>query len=433
MPKYKSLIYNNLSWLFLDKFIHLLIGLIVTVWVARYLGPQNYGILNYAIAYTSFFSIFVKLGLDKIIVREVVRSPEKLNVYLGTGFILKLVGGILSTILILISFLLIDLDATVKWTIFLISFGFIFQSFDIIDFYYQAYTLSKYVVIARNISFILCNLIKIYFIMSGFNVLFFAFIASFEIFLSSVFLVVVFKLLGNNLFLWRFDKQIIGTMLMDSWPLAVNMFLVSIHVRIDQAMVKSFLDLGQLGIFSVAVKIAEYWYFIPAILVQTLMPYFVELRQVNYVLYEQRLMQLYSIMFWAGSAVGVFIIVFGDQLILLLFGKEYISAYQALVYSIWKGIFVSQALARGIWIINENVQFYRLLVNGLAVVTNILLNIILIPKMGISGAGLSSLISIGISTWVYSYFITPLKQSTVAMIKSISPVFLLRRKLESIS
>ena len=433
MTNYRSLIYNNLSWLFFDKLFHFIIGLFVAVWVARYLGPEKYGILNYAIAYTTFFTLFVKIGLDNIIVREVVKSQNEIHKYLGTAFYLKLCGSIFSLLLVLITTLFTDSTLTVKWAIFLISIGFIFQSLDVIDFYYQALTLSKYVIIAKNISYILCNLLKIYFILKSYSVLYFAFVASFEIFLNSAFMVVVFKILGNRISFWRFDKKIAASVLKDSWPLALNMFLVSIHIRIDQTMVKYFLNLEQLGIFSVAVKISEYWYFIPAILIQTLMPYFVKLRQVNYSLYEERLLQLYSIMFWVGALVGIFTIIFGEKIIFILFGKEYIGAYQALVYNIWKGIFISQALARGIWIINENVQLYRLIVNGLAVITNIVLNLFLIPKMGISGAGLSSLLSIGVSTWIFSFFIAPLKKSTIAMIKAILPVYLFRRECDSVS
>jgi O-antigen/teichoic acid export membrane protein len=89
MIGYRVPIYKNLSWLFFDKIFHLFMGIFVTVWIARYLGAVNYGILSYAIAYTSFFSIFVKLGLDKILIREVVKFPEKISAYLGTAFFFK--------------------------------------------------------------------------------------------------------------------------------------------------------------------------------------------------------------------------------------------------------------------------------------------------------------------------------------------------------
>lgn len=432
MTSYRTLIYNNFSWLFFDKLFHLIVGLFVTVWVARYLGPENYGIFNYAVAYTAFFSLFVNFGFANIIIREVVKYPNKTNIYLGTAFCLKLIGAAISISLIVISLIVYQFDHIVKVTILLVAVGFIFQSFDVIDFYYQSLMLSKYVVFARNLSFILSSFFKIFLIINDYSVTYFALAFSIDILLSALFLIIVYKITGKKLNKWRFDRKIAGDLLRDSWPLAANIFLVSIHIRIDQVMIKSMLDLEQTGIFSVAVKISEYWYFIPGILVQTLMPYFVKLRQINHSFYENRLMQLYSIMFWMGFLIGIITILFGKSLILILFGVEYLGAYQALVYNIWKGIFISQAVARGIWIINENVQRYRIIVNVLAVLTNIILNIYLISYMGISGAALSSLISIGISTWLYALFVKPLRSSTFAMIKSISPIYLFRRNCESI-
>jgi O-antigen/teichoic acid export membrane protein len=410
--------------------VRLTVGLVVAIWVARYLGPKNYGILNYGIAYTAFFSLFVKLGLNKIIVREIVKHQEYRDLYLGTVFFMKLTGSAIAITLIALSLSFTESNQTVKITIFLISLGFIFQSLDIIDFYFQANLLSKYVVIARTISFVSTSLLKIIFIIYNLEVFYFAFAFSLELLLGSILLLLAYKLTGHNPFRWQFDRKIAFHFLRDSWPLAINIFLVAIHIRIDQAMIKSFLDLEQLGVFSVAVKIADYWYFIPAIIIQTLMPYFVKLRETNYQFYEYRLIQLYSMMFWMGTFVGIVTVIFGEGFINILFGSNYIGAYQVLVYSIWKGIFLSQALARGIWIISENVQFYRLAVNLLAVMTNVILNCYLIPAMGIAGAGLSSLLSIGLSTWIYGLFIDPLKYSTISMIKSISPFYLFRRNRE---
>lgn len=424
---FRTKIYRNLSWLFIDRLIKILGGLIVAVWVARYLGPENYGVLNFGLAYAAFFTLFIKLGLDKIVVREIVNNPDKEHLFLGTAFYIKFCGALISFGLIATSLVFYKTDPIIKWTIILVSSGFLFQSFDVIDFYYQSTLRSKYVVFSRNLAFVISSTLKIYYILYEFSVLYFASVVSFELMLSAIFLIVAYTKNGKKLIDWRFDKKIAVGYLRDSWPLALNIFLVSIHVRIDQAMIKSMLDLKQLGIFSVAVKIAEYWYFIPGIIIQTLMPYFVKLRQINYIIYVNRLVQLYSIMFWMGILIGIISVLLGKQLIIVLFGVEYINAYQALVYNIWKGIFISQAVAAGIWIINENVQLYRLMVNLMAVATNIILNIIFIPKMGISGAGLASLISIGISTWFYAMLFKPLKKSTYAMIKSIAPIYLFRR------
>jgi len=420
----KILIYKNIAWLIFDKILRLLGGIIVTIWVARYLGPKNFGTLNYAIAYTAFFSLFVNMGLEKIIVREVVKNIENTNYLIGTAFFLKLFGACISLFILIFTVSFQETNIVVKYTIILIAISFVFQSLDVIDTYFQALLLSKYIVFARSISFILSSMVKIFLILNNYPVMYFALAFSIEILLSAIFLSILYKRTKNNIFKWRYNTTIAINFLRDSWPLAIMAFLAPLYMRIDQAMIKSMLDLEHVGIYSVAVKLSEYFYFIPAIIVKVFLPYFVKLRQINMWLYEKRLMQIYSAMFWFGLLIGIIIIIFGEDLIKLLFGEHYIGAYKALVFNIWSGIFMAQALVRGIWVINENVQFYSLILTFSAIVINITLNLYLIRSMGISGAAIASLISISFSTWVLSIFIAPLRKSTYAMLKSISPTYL---------
>ena len=88
----KNKVLKNISWLFFGEVIRIFGGLFIGIWVARYLGPNDFGVLNYALAYTALFGIFVKLGLDKIVIREVVKKDRLTNYLLGTAFGLKLIG-----------------------------------------------------------------------------------------------------------------------------------------------------------------------------------------------------------------------------------------------------------------------------------------------------------------------------------------------------
>jgi PST family polysaccharide transporter len=424
----KQKLLKNISWLFFDKIIRIFGGLLIGIWVARYLGPSDYGILNYAMAYTAMFMLFVNLGLDEILVRELVKKPKLTNYLLGSAFVLKIFGALVAICLIFFSFNFMVIENITKTAILIMSIAFILQSFDVIDYYYQSKILSKYSVIARSFAFIMSSGLKIYLLVYKYSVLFFVGAGVIDILMYSLFLSLIYVKQNGSFSKWKFNIKIVKNLLKYSWPLALSVFLITIHTRIDQLMIGTMLDIKEVGIYSVAVKLAEFWIFIPSILVSTLMPYFVNLRNKDAQLYHFRLLQLYSLMFWMGAFVGIVTIIFGEDIIVLLFGDVYKDAYVALVYNIWIGVFIAQAVARGIWMINENLQLYRIYNNILAIITNISLNIILIPKFGISGAALASLLSIGIGTWFYSLLFKPLRESTIDMITSIVPLYILKYK-----
>lgn len=418
---------NNVSWLLFDKIIRIIGSLFIGVWIARYLGPEDYGVLNYAMAYVALFALLVNLGLDQIVIREIVKHGRMVSYYLGTAFFLKLIGALTAMLLIIVSAHFSESSSQVNLVIIIIGCMLLFQSLDVIDFFYQAKVLSKYVVMARTSAFVLSSLINIYFIVYEYSVIYFAIANVANALFSACFLVAVFKWTGNHILEWRFSIKIAKQLLLYCWPLALSMFLISIHTKVDQVMIGSMLNHEQVGIYSVAVKLSEFWIFVPGIMVSTLMPYFIQLRESDNEMYNHRLMQLYSIMFWMGVFVGVITIVFGRDIIGLLFGAAYADAYAALALNIWSGVFISQGIARGIWMISENLQKYRLYNNLIAVTLNIIINLALIPMLGITGAAIATLLTQAFGTWVFSLLWRPLRGSTINMIKSANPCYLVLR------
>lgn len=417
---------KNISWLFFDKVIRTLGGLFVGIWVARYLGPEGFGLLSYAMAYCALFFVFVNLGLDQIVVRELVKFPNQRNEILGTAFLLKISGALVGILVISLSFFLVELGSLTRVVISILSLSFIVQSLDVIDYHFQAKIMSKYVVIARNCAFFVSSILKIYLILEEYSVTYFAIANLLDTVLFSGFLMFMFMKTKNPICKWKFRFQTAKILLTACWPLAFSGFLITIHMRIDQIMIGNMLTTTQVGIYSVAVKLSESWYFFPGIIVNTLMPYFVNLKTENSDLYYVKLTQLYSLMFWMGIGVGCIFTVWGKKIIILLFGAEYLNAYWALIFNIWNGIFVSQAVARGIWLVNEDLQRYRLYNNLIIVIFNIALNVSLIPLLGISGAAIATLFTQCAGTWVLPFFWEPLRCSTFEMIKSINPVYLIR-------
>jgi O-antigen/teichoic acid export membrane protein len=198
----------NFNWLLLERLIQIFGGLFISVWVARYLGPGDYGILNYAIAYTGLYLLLVKLGLDEVVVRELVAHPECTNQCLGTAFALKLAGAIIAIFLIALSLYFMAISNISKVVILITAAGFIFQSVDVIDYFYQSKVMSKYSMMARNSAFIVVLLIKSYLIVAGFSILYFALANLILFILTFIFLIYIYLRNGYSVLAWRYSPTL---------------------------------------------------------------------------------------------------------------------------------------------------------------------------------------------------------------------------------
>lgn len=419
---------SNLNWLFWDRVLRLAGGLLVSVWVARYLEPEQFGHLNYAIAFVALFGAVAKLGIDQVVVRNLAKIPEKEGAILGTVFFLKLIVALMALILVIPGAWLVeggDWNFVVLVTI--IAIGMLLNVFDAFDLYYQAHLLSRYTVIARSMSFLLFCLVRVGLVLGEYPVIYFAAVTTMELAFAGALLVWLGKRNRGYVQKWHFDQNVMYSLLRDGWPLIVSSALIAIHTRIDQVMIGQMLGNAEVGIYSVAVRLSDSWLFLPLIIVQTVTPYLVKLRDSNPEYYQARLLQLYSLMFWLGALAGIVTVFFGDFFLVLLFGKQYQAAYMPLVLTIWTGIFISQSVARGVWMIGENMQGYRLLNNLIAVPMNIGLNWFLIPIYGVVGASIASLFSIGLGTWAIPFLFKSMRASNSQMLLSINPKYLFLR------
>lgn len=422
----KGRLLANLNWLFADKVLRLLGGLIIGIWIARYLGPEQFGIFNYALAFVALFGAVAKLGIDQIVVRDLTGSPEKQGAILGTTFALKLVAGLIALILVLpAAWLAQDGDGTFMILIGVVAAGMLFNALDAYDIYYQAHVMSRYVVYARSASFLLFSAVRVGLIFGEYPLVYFAAAATLEIALGGIVLVWSYQRKHATEQKWYFHRETMASLLKDGWPLIISSALIVVHTRIDQVMIGQMLGHAEVGIYSAAIRLSESWLFVPLIIVQTVTPYLLKLRETNVSYYQIRLFQLYSLMFWLGTLVGVGAFLFGEFFVVLLFGEEYRAAFLPLVLTIWTGIFISQSVARGVWMVGENLQGYRLANNLIAVPMNIALNWLLIPKYGVVGASVASLISIGVSTWIIPFLFKPMRTSNMQMLLSVNPKYLL--------
>lgn len=398
-------IIGNTGWLFADKVLRMGVGLVVGVWMARYLGPDQFGLWNFAIAFTALFGAFATLGLDGIVVRELVKNPERQHEILGSAFALKLIGGAiaLSTTIFAIS-LVRNGETLTLYLVGLSATGFIFQSMNIIDFYFQAKIQSKYTVYASNGAFILMTMVKVSLLLTSAPLIAFAAVGLGEIILTAFFLMGVYQVKHRNILSWKYDGKLARELLQSSWPLIFSGLAVVIYMRIDQIMIGQLLGDRQVGLYSAAARISELWYFIPTAIVASVFPSIIEAKSYSETEYYKRLQKLFDLMVVLGFLIALPMSFMSNWCVTILYGDEYKDAANVLSIHIWSGVFVFLGVASSRWFIIENLQRYYLYRTLTGAILNIILNIILIPIYGISGAAWATLFSQAIASVFFNVF-----------------------------
>ena len=400
-PHLKDVI-GNTAWLFADRVLRIAVGMLVALWVARYLGPTQFGGLNYALAFAALFSAFANLGLDSIVIRNIVREPACADETLGTAFALKLFGGFVTLAL---SALAIHLARPAgdpaRALVVIIAAGNIFQAFDTIDFWFQSQVRSKFTVSARNAAFLLVSLVKIALILAKAPLLAFVWAAAGEIVLGAYGLIVAYRLAGHTLNGWRFALPRARELLGQSWPLFLSAAFVTLYIRIDQVMIGQMLGDRDVGIYSAAARLTEAWYFIPLAITSSVFPAVVSAKQQGEARYYQRLEQLFLLMVWLAVAVAIPTMLLARPLVRILFGEEYRGAATVLAIQCWSGLFIFSGLVSNQWYLLENLNHYTLYRHILGAALNVGLNLLLIPRAGIKGAAIATLATQFLSSYLF--------------------------------
>jgi O-antigen/teichoic acid export membrane protein len=394
--------------MFAEQILRIVAGLLVGIWVARYLGPAQFGIFSYVIAFTALFGSIAKLGLDSIVVRDLVREPNQRDLCLGTAFWLKLIGALAMLAVMAIAVQQTSNDITTNLYIFIIAAGTIFHSFDVVDFYFQSKTRSKSVSICKFTQVVISSLLKIYLIFTGADLLWFVLVSLLDQVTLAVSLYIAYRYQKLGSFYRHFDLTTAKKLLRDTWPLLISGFFIMIYMRIDLIMIKEMLGEKEAGLYSAATRISEMFYFIPMLLTNSLFPSIVNSKKVSEDLYYARLQRLYTLMVWAAMAIALPMTLLSGWLLTILFGEAYRDAGPVLSVHIWAGVFVFLGVASSKWLITEGLQKYSAINALIGAVANVLLNLLLIPKYGICGAAISTVLSQSIA----SHFVNFLFQDT---------------------
>ena len=394
-------IVDNIGWLFFDKVLRMGVGLFVGVWVARYLGPEQFGLLNFALAFTGLFGAIATLGLQGIVVRDIVRDPDGAKFTLGTAAILHLVSGFLTFLLILFAIAQLRPDDPLARTIVaILGSMMLLKVSQIAVYWFESQVQSKYIVWVQNSVFLLFALVKVLLILREAALIAFVWAMLAEAAVVAIALLVVMGARGQALSRLRVSVIRANALLRDSWPLILSSIAIMLYMKIDQIMLGQMIGDEAVGIYSAAVRISEVWYFIPMVVVASVFPAILEAKDRSNTLYYARLQQLYDLMVLLSVSVALPMTFIATPLVVLLFGAPYAASGTVLAIHIWASVFVFLGVASSKWFLAENRQLLSLQRTVLGAIANVGLNLWLIPFCGPVGAAIATVGSYAIAAFL---------------------------------
>lgn len=393
----------NTVWLFADKILRMGVGLLVGVWIARYLGPEQFGLMNYAMAIVALFGAVASLGLNGIVVRDLVQKPETASDTLGTAFLLQIFGGFLALGLAVatIAFARPDNDLA-KLMVAVLGFVMVFKSTDVVRYWFESQVISKYIVWVEASVFLLLAIVKIMLILVSAPLMAFVWALFAEGVLVAVGLLAIYVWQGGMLSSWRIRITRAKILLKDSWPLILSGLAVMVYMRIDQVMLGQMVGDEAVGIYSAAVRISEVWYFIPIAIAASAFPSL--MKNKDQPAFEKHFQRLFDLMFILAFPLAVSIAALSGPIIRTLYGVGYEGASEILSVYAWALVFAFMGVPSGRWYLYANLQklaFFRTAFGGVA---NIILNLVLIPEYGAVGAAYSTLAAIAIANVIFNVF-----------------------------
>jgi O-antigen/teichoic acid export membrane protein len=401
---------RNIMWLFSEKIVTMFMVLIVSILIARSVGPDLFGQLSYLLAFVSIILVISPLGINSIFIKEIVTADKNSGIIIGTCLMIRFFGAAATLVVVLILTqyaLLKAIDSF--WLICAAITGFSAVLY-LFDFWFQAKVKAKYSVVVRVVNILLFSIIKLWIVLTGgaFNYLLVVVIVEPIIISISYYVAYKVSISREKELVWKVDFSYALTLLNKSWWLIFSAIASVICLKIDQLMIAEIIGNKELGIYSVAVRLSEVWYFFPVAIASSYFPSLIKLKANNKEEYSKRLQWLCDWLFMAALLVSLVMTLISDYLIGFLYGEIYSEAASVLNIHMWAAIIVFMRALFSKWIINESAYKFSLITHGAAAVLNVALNLLFIPKFGAIGAAWATLFSYIIA----SYLILSLSKKT---------------------
>lgn len=428
----KNKVIGNATWIVACKIVQSILNFIIGTLTMRYLGPTNYGVVTYAVSVVSFFLPIMQLGLNNTLVKEFIRNPNKEGEILGTALILNIISSLFSMAGAII-FVLVA-NAGERETIIvcaLYSLVLLFQATEMTIYWFQSKLKSKYPSIATLIAYVVVAIYKVYLLVTGKSVMWFALSYVLDFFLISVILLIIYKKLSNQKLSinWNTGRQ----MLSRSKYYIIPSLMVVVFLHTDRIMLKLMVSDAEIGFFSAAITCTGMTGFVFSAITDSARTVVLEAKERSPEQYEKRVVQLYSIITAFALAQSVCITILAKPIIYLLYGKAYLAAVPILQLAVWYDTFGHYGSVRNIWILAEEKQKYLTRINLGGALANVALNACLIPVWGGIGAAIASIISQFFTNVITGFIFKPIRRNNYLMLKGLNPKVIIGIALSMLS
>ncbi|MBL8199449.1 MAG: flippase [Chromatiales bacterium] len=392
---------GNAGWLATDRILRLGLGVLISAWTARHFGPSLFGVLNFSLAIVVIFGSVAALGLETVVVRDLVRMPGRRAEILASALALRVLGGIVAIVACMatIGLLRPDEGATAQ-VVGVLALGLLPQVMDVVDHRYQAAMKSRPVILLRSGTFLVFAVVRCLVLLNQGTLLDLALASTAEVLCAAILLGYLAYRDGNVLRPTAATASECARLLRQSWPLAVSAVSVAIYMRIDQLMLGELADDRAVGVFSAAVRISEAWFLVPMSLMASVAP----VLAANYVRsasgYRDLLARFGRSIVWLAVGVALLLSLLAPRLIQLIYGSEYGESAQVLVIHAWAGVFFCLGILASDWLLNAGLARYSMYQAMIGAGVNVLLNWWLIPAYGAVGAAIATLAGYIVSTFL---------------------------------
>jgi PST family polysaccharide transporter len=398
---------GNFAWLGADRGIRLAIGVFVSSWTARYLGPQNFGLLSYALSLSSIFLAIAPLGIEGVAIRDIIWDRSAAGDIIGTSIGLRTIAAVSGAIAaIIVVGILRPHDVPAMVLVALLGIGLIGQSREYGELLFRADNAMSQLVIPRLILFFCLNLIKVGFVLKGFSVYWFAGLTSFEYVCSGLITSVILRRYAGKGFRTSFSRERSVALLRECWPLAVAAMSIIIYMKAGQLLVGGMLGDRALGIYSAAIRVPESAYFIPTILASSLLPGMLAKMKAGREDYDHAMLQYMRASVCVALAICLPLSLGAHWITRALFSRQYAEGAAVMAVYVWSLVFIFLGVARAQYLLNERRNSIALLFSVLGLAANIGLNTLLIPRYGLMGAAVSTVASQAFSA-VFASWLLP--------------------------
>lgn len=415
---------QNAFWIIGCRIIQSLLSLVVSMMSARYLGPSNYGVIQYASSLLTFITPVMQLGFTTIIVNEFISHPKKEGEILGTSILCCLCSALASMLGIVLFAASVNKGNTETIIVCaLMSLNLIFSAFELSQYWFQAKLLSKYTSVVSLISYTLISLYKLYLLATKKSIYWFAISYALDVMLIAVCLLIIYKKLGGDKL--KFSLPLAKSMFSRSKYYILSGIMLAVFTQTDKVMLEHMIDSAATGHYSAAVTCAGLASFVFAAIIDSGRPVIFEAHKKSKEEFELTVKRLYSILIYLSLAQCIVMSIIPNFIIGITYGPDFYPAASALRIVVWYTTLAYVGNIRNIWILAESKQRYQWRIDLSGALTNVVLNILFIPKWGIIGAAVASLISQFVVNVGIGFILNPIRRGNTLMLQSLDPRLLI--------